>query len=355
MRRGLGGTVAAFVVAATAVAVAGPTAAQEVEAATHLSPPGVDVRPIQEVGDLERLAMPTVHQVLSPVDIAPDPATDGYWRTDAVGRVEASGGAAHHGDALDIDLVAAIVAIAPTPTGLGYWLAAADGGVFSFGDADFFGSMGGTILNSPVVDMVSTPTGNGYWLIAADGGVFSFGDADFFGSMGGTILNSPVVAAAGTPSGGGYWMAGADGGVFSFGDADFFGSVPGLGLTRAVMGFDATPGGDGYWVATTSGSVFDFGAAPSEANDNRFDDPDRTAFAASDDGNGYWITNPSSFAPVALFETIRPTLATAVDTNATTELLPAGTVVQTTGRIERGASGDDLVEIRDRDDAARLV
>jgi pectate lyase len=152
--------------------------------------------------------------------IVADPSTDGYWIAYADGRVDASGGAAHHGSLVGMPLNRPIVGMASTPTGAGYWLVADDGGIFSFGDASFHGSTGAMRLNRPIVGMASTPTGAGYWLVADDGGIFAFANASFHGSTGAMQLNGPVVGMAATAGGIGYWLVADGGGAFPFGDAE---------------------------------------------------------------------------------------------------------------------------------------
>ncbi len=232
---------------------------------------------------------PSGHSANGVIDLAPTPSGDGYWTVTVDGVVSAHGAAEHHGDASDIDLVAAVWGIASTPTGDGYWLVALDGGVFAFGDAVAVGSMGGQHLVAPVVDLAPTPSGQGYWLTAMDGGVFTFGDAGFFGSAADIDLAAPVVAIAPTPSGQGYWLAATDGGVFSFGDAEFYGSMGGQYMVASVEDMAAHPSGEGYWLVGADGGVFTFGAASFEGS---MADADLVApvagISSTPSGEGYW-------------------------------------------------------------------
>ena len=188
--------------------------------------------------------------------LATNAARSGHLAVRADGRVSASGGLAHRGDASGFTLRAPVLGVASTPAGDGYWLVAADGGIFTFGAARFLGSMGDQPLRRPIVGMAATPSGAGYWLVAADGGIFSFGDAAFLGSAGGLALRSPVVGMASSPAGDGYWLVAADGGVFSFGSARFGGSMGGQALSSPVTALAASA--DGYLLLAADGGVFAF-------------------------------------------------------------------------------------------------
>ena len=230
--------------------VAAPAAGTDVEAAT--SPPP-DQGVIQAFGTAERFPVPTFEQVLEPVDITAEPSSDGYWRTDALGRVEASGGAVHVGSTFGIALVDPVVAMAATPTGLGYWLAAADGGVFAFGDAAFFGSMGGIPLVSPVMGFAATADGAGYWMAARDGGLFAFGSAPFVGSDTGRPAG-PRTAFAADDVGAGYWMS----------TASVFGPVGLFDTARPVIVVDPTQPTltfDAGTTVQTTGELADLGGS----------------------------------------------------------------------------------------------
>jgi len=192
-----------------------------------------------------------------------------------------------------LSVASPLLDIAANPAGDGYWLVGADGGVFTYGDARFFGSLGGTRLNAPVVDIAPTPTGAGYWLVAGDGGVFSFGDAAFQGSLGGQTLPAPVLGIASSPTGNGYWLVSADGGVFAFGDAGFYGSGIELSDNAPVVELAATVSGDGYWLLAADGGVFAFGDASFEGADVDPENRDAIGIAASLAGEGYWVLRRS--------------------------------------------------------------
>ena len=167
----------------------------------------------------------------------PGHAPRGYWLAAANGGVFSYGNAPFKGSVGALNKP--IVGMATTPLGDGYWMAASDGGIFAF-NVPFLGSTGDLKLNQPVVSIVASPLGGGYWLVAADGGVFNFG-VPLLGSTGNLKLNKPIVGAAATPTGQGYWLAGSDGGIFSFGDATFFGSAGNLRLRAPVVGIVGVP------------------------------------------------------------------------------------------------------------------
>jgi hypothetical protein len=193
------------------------------------------------------------------VGMATTPLGDGYWMAASDGGIFAFN-APFLGSTGDLKLNQPVVSIIASPLGGGYWLVAADGGVFNFG-VPLLGSTGNLKLNKPIVGAAATPTGQGYWLVASDGGIFAFGDAAFFGSTGSTPLNKPIVGMAATPTGQGYWLVASDGGIFSFGDAAFYGSVGGNPAVKPVVGMAATPTGQGYWLAGSDGGIFSFGDA----------------------------------------------------------------------------------------------
>src|SRR5204862_319295 len=175
VRRGLGGSLVALLVAAAALA------APVVQAASGAA--GGAGRVVRQAGTQN-----------------PGHVPRGYWLAAANGGVFSFGNAAFVGSTGSAPLNKPIVGMASTPTGQGYWLVASDGGVFSFGDAAFFGSVGGNPAVKPVVGMAATPSGQGYWLAGSDGGIFSFGDATFFGSAGNLRLRAPVVGIVGVPN-----------------------------------------------------------------------------------------------------------------------------------------------------------
>ncbi|HEY2667689.1 MAG TPA: hypothetical protein VGK51_12700 [Actinomycetota bacterium] len=193
------------------------------------------------------------------IGMATTPLGDGYWMAGSDGGIFAFN-VPFLGSTGDLKLNQPVVSIIASPLGAGYWLVAADGGVFNFG-VPLLGSTGSLKLNKPIVGAAPTPTGQGYWLVASDGGIFAFGDAGFFGSTGSTPLNKPIVGMAATPTGQGYWLVASDGGIFSFGDAAFYGSVGGNPAVKPVVGMAATPSGQGYWLAGSDGGIFSFGDA----------------------------------------------------------------------------------------------
>src|SRR6266480_1140273 len=232
LRRGLGGSLVALLVAAAALLA--PVAQAAGGAA------GGPGRVVRQVGTRN-----------------PGHVPRGYWLAAANGGVFSYGNAPFKGSVGALNKP--IVGMATTPLGDGYWMAASDGGIFAF-NVPFLGSTGDLKLNQPVVSIIASPLGGGYWLVAADGGVFNFG-VPLLGSTGSMKLNKPIVGAAATPTGQGYWLVASDGGIFSFGDAAFYGSVGGNPAVKPVVGMAATPTGQGYWLAGSDGGIFSFGDA----------------------------------------------------------------------------------------------
>jgi hypothetical protein len=236
------------------------------------------------------------------VDIASDPAADGYWLVSSDGGVFAYGAAPFLGSTGGIPLNAPIVGIAPTPSGLGYWLVATDGGVFAYGDARFHGSLGASQMSSPILSIASTPTGQGYWLVSADGGVFTFGDAKFHGSAANLDLDTAVIGIAPTNTGDGYWLLGTDGGVFAYGDAEFLGSAVDTGSPSIAITSSPTPGVTGYWTLRANGTINGFGVdSLGDLATLTPDAPPAVGIAARASG-GYWLAQgakPPSPAPAA--------------------------------------------------------
>jgi hypothetical protein len=193
------------------------------------------------------------------VGIAGHPDGKGYWLAGPNGAVYAFGSARHHGDMRNRVLSAPVVGIAAHSSGKGYWLVGRDGGIFTFGRARFHGSTGGLPLVAPVLGMAPTKTGHGYWLYARDGGVFSFGDAKFHGSTGGMRLWAPVVSMESARRG--YWLIAADGGLFAFGGVHFAGSAASYPSSSPCVGMLSTPSGRGYVFLRRDGSVWAFGDA----------------------------------------------------------------------------------------------
>jgi hypothetical protein len=87
------------------------------------------------------------------------------------------GHAAFYGSLAEMKLSAPVVDMAPTPASDGYWLASRDGGVFAFGSAPFLGSAVHLDLRSPVIAMASMANDLGYWLVEEQGRVHAFGAA----------------------------------------------------------------------------------------------------------------------------------------------------------------------------------
>ena len=232
VRRGLGGSLVALLVAAAALA------APVVQAASGAA--GGAGRVVRQAGTQN-----------------PGHVPRGYWLAAANGGVFSYGNAPFKGSVGTLNKP--IVGMATTPLGDGYWMAASDGGIFAF-NVPFLGSTGGITLNQPVVAIIASPLGAGYWLVAADGGVFNFG-VPLLGSTGSMKLNKPIVGAAATPTGQGYWLVASDGGIFSFGDAAFFGSTGSTPLNKPIVGMASTPTGQGYWLVASDGGIFSFGDA----------------------------------------------------------------------------------------------
>lgn len=123
----------------------------------------------------------------TPVGIATDAATGGYWIVDLSGRVEAfhapAFGSSRHGN---------IVGIAAMPDGAGYWLVGGNGTVYAFGRAKNLGSKHG----HHIVGITAAPSGRGYYLVSRTGKVFSFGKVKRAASVSRTAGKDPVVAIA---------------------------------------------------------------------------------------------------------------------------------------------------------------
>jgi hypothetical protein len=162
----------------------------------------------REAGDLsgERLAAPIV-------GLAPDRA-GGYHLATADGAVFSF--EAPPRGAPGLEAAQPIVAIEATASREGYWLTDAGGRIWAFGDAGFYGDTRNIRLNRPVVDMAATL--NGYELIDDTGAIYCHGNATFRGSTEGRPP-APIVAIVAMADDRGYWMAGQDGAVFAFGDA----------------------------------------------------------------------------------------------------------------------------------------
>src|SRR6266480_3874067 len=158
LRRGLGGSLVALLVAAAALLAPVAQAAGGAAGGTG--------RVVRQVGTQN-----------------PGHVPRGYWLAAANGGVFSYGNAPFKGSVGALNKP--IVGMATTPLGDGYWMAASDGGIFAF-NVPFLGSTGNLKLNQPIVAVAATPTGQGYWLVASDGGIFAFGDAAFFGSTGST-------------------------------------------------------------------------------------------------------------------------------------------------------------------------
>jgi hypothetical protein len=184
---------------------------------------------------------------------------EGYWLFSNKGRVEPFAQARFYGDLRNVTLNGPILGSIPTRSGHGYYMVASDGGIFAFGDARFYGSMGGRHLNAPVRALVPTASGRGYWLVASDGGIFAFGDAAFRGSMGATHLNAPVVGMV--RYGNGYLMVGSDGGIFNFSNKAFFGSLGDHPPATPIVSVASTEGTPGYWMLGAAGTVYGFGGS----------------------------------------------------------------------------------------------
>ena len=266
----------------------------------------------------------------SPTTTSPGPGSTpgtsgGYIVTSATGGVDVGGGVQQEGSLVTMRIVpvAPIVASAVTFNNTGYWLVGADRGVFAFGDARYFGSCpqsgsGCTSLVSPIVGMTATPDNKGYWLVGADGGVFAFGDARYFGScpQSGSRCNalpSPVVGITSDPSGNGYWLALASGVVVLFGNVGALSSVSLNGCTAGttvpssmscttstINSFAATQDGDGLWLTTPNGIVYTFGdatfygdlATTSSPSNNQLSSPIVSIVPTPDD-KGYWLVSSS--------------------------------------------------------------
>ncbi|MCU1465123.1 MAG: Esterase [Actinomycetia bacterium] len=185
--------------------------------------------------------------------------SEGYWLFSNKGRVKGFAQARFYGDLHSVALNGPILGSIPTRSGHGYYMVASDGGIFAFGDARFYGSMGGRHLNAPVRALVPTKSGRGYWLVASDGGIFAFGDAAFRGSMGATHLNRPIVGMV--RYGNGYLMVGSDGGIFNFSNKAFFGSLGNRPPATPIVSVASTEGTPGYWMLGGAGTVYGFGGS----------------------------------------------------------------------------------------------
>jgi hypothetical protein len=239
------------------------------------------------------------------VAIATTTDGQGYWLTQASGRVRAYGDAKlYQPAAAGAAVTAPVVGFARTVDGHGYWLVGANGAVYAYGDARSYGSVpAAASRRAPAVGIASTPDSRGYWVMAADGDVYGFGNAKPVAGPGydlapydaigartaggyivtaaddgavyiypggalssggpGAALGATLVATAVTPSGNGTWQAGSDGGVITSGDATFYGSVPGesVVLEAPVTAIASTPDGHGYWLLGANGSIYNFGDA----------------------------------------------------------------------------------------------
>jgi invasion protein IalB len=253
-----------FTVKAVNVAGTGPASAPSAPVATHhpvgywmLGSEGV----VYSFGDAQDRGEPgAALGGIAAVDIEPDPAGDGYWVVDEMGRVYAYD-APHLGnvDTSRLSRNEKVTSLSATPAGDGYWIFTTRGRVLGFGTARSYGDLLDLTLNGPVLDSIATPSGKGYYMVASDGGVFAFGDARFHGSMGGVRLNAPVQSLVPDPDGAGYWLVASDGGVFAF-QAPFRGSMGSTPLNRPVTGM--VPYGNGYLMVGEDGGIFSFSDMP---------------------------------------------------------------------------------------------
>lgn len=215
------------------------------------------------------------------------PDGDGYWMVDVDGRVEAFGGAGHHGDFVSGG--SPVEALVAHPGGAGYWLLAADATVYPFGSAQVYDSNTSDPITAAIAAFAAHPSGQGYWTVGADGVVHAYGAAERVGQPDGLPGRRMAVDIAPTPSGAGYWILGFDGVVYSFGDAAYAGDADGGGGWSAFTGMHAHPSGEGYWLTTADGRVFAFGGAP-----HLGDLAGETGQAVMDivgtpTGEGYWL------------------------------------------------------------------
>ncbi|MEA2434705.1 MAG: hypothetical protein QOG54_2162 [Actinomycetota bacterium] len=216
------------------------------------------------------------------------PSTSATWSVGGNGGVMPANGAPYLGDKSDEWLDKPAVAITSTPSGNGYWLSNARGKVFAFGDAPRRGSVTG---KTQVADMAAHPSGRGYWIVSEGGRVFSFGKIPSFGSA--KDLTTPAVGIESTTTGKGYWILAQNGRVVPFGDAQSFGdgSDDAVGMVRTSTGL-------GYWIATESGRVNAIGDAVALGSLDTAPKSPVTAIVASPTRLGYDLitTQGNSFA-----------------------------------------------------------
>lgn len=185
--------------------------------------------------------------------------TNGYWLTEANGRVWPFGNALFHGSLVG-NGVDDIVGIAATPDGGGYWLVGRNGLIYPFGDAKWFGSLAGKGVDDIVG--IDSPDAGGYWLVASNGSVYPFGDAKALGSIAGKGVSDVAGMSSHDPRG--YLLVSRHGRVFAFGDARYAGSCVQSSSpcknASDIVGI-AAPDLGGYWLAEANGNVIPFGDA----------------------------------------------------------------------------------------------
>jgi len=173
----------------------------------------------------------------TPVGIALDQATGGYWVAYANGAVAGSN-AKVLGSLTSTPHGGQVVSIATTPDGTGYYLLTSTGDVFGYGHAPLFGAPIALPAGVMATAITATTDGLGYYVLSSDGTVTPYGDAQLF-APGRLAASTPAVAIATTTDGLGYWVATKGGAVFSFGDARTEVATTGAAAT-GVIGIGAT-------------------------------------------------------------------------------------------------------------------
>jgi hypothetical protein len=174
----------------------------------------------------------------TPVGLALDPATGGYWVAYANGAVAGSN-APVLGSLQNSPHGGGIIAIAQAPDGIGYYLLTSTGAVFGFGHAPTFGAPVALPAGVSATAMTATPDGLGYYVLSSSGAVIPYGDAQVF-PPGRLFAGSPATSIATTTDGLGYWVATSGGTVAPFGDAQTEGPASSPAGVRGVIALNAT-------------------------------------------------------------------------------------------------------------------
>jgi len=215
-----------------------------------------------------------------------------FWAYTSAGNVYNQDGAPWFGSKANAG-VTDVVGLAPTPDGEGYWLVGSKGEVWDFGDAALVTTVITTsCATGKIAGVASAGSAGGFYAFDACGNVYAEAGATPHGSA--TPARADIAGLASTPDGKGYWIVESDGTVWTFGDAANFPPVQTI-TTSCPGGIDgaATDPAGGFYAFTDCGNVYnEAGASWFKSLANSVTDVE--GFAATADGNGYWLIRVDS-------------------------------------------------------------